>query len=374
MLLGNKIRSNRNRDQNQNIRCQENSGFQTGKHNFILHFTLYILQWFPMVKIFLNTFLGLALIIIWLQFVDIKQIFVTVSKINPFVLAPVFAFMFLSAFLRAFRLRIFLSEIKKIPLKDLFLLNGLAMMLNFFIPVRAGEIAKGVYLNTKYNLPLTRSVAWIFLDRFVDFLVVLILAAGLFFLAPTSLPFSFIIIIIFITIIIVILMYLIIYQATFAKKLFKFLSYLLIEKHIKIYFERFSNFILESFSVLKRHPRDLVAMILITILAYGADAAIWYFTFLALGHGQNFVNMYLGQLLSALTYLIPAAPGYVGSAEASGLLILSGVFGIEINLASSMTVLFHILSAVFVLIFGFIAVFSLKIDLRLIFKKALNRS
>lgn len=327
-----------------------------------------------MVKIFLNTFLGLALIIIWLQFVNVKQIFVTISKINPSVLIPVFAFMFLSAFLRAFRLRIFLAEIKKIPLKDLFLLNGLAMMLNFFIPIRAGEIAKGVYLNTKYNLPLTRSVVWIFLDRFVDFLVVLILAAGLFFLIPTSLSIKFIIVITVIFLTGLLLTYLMIYKASFAKKLLKFLSLLLIEKHIKIYFERFSNFILESFSVLKRHPRDLLAMILITILAYGADGAIWYFTFLALGHGQNFINMYLGQLLSALTYLIPAAPGYVGSAEASGLLILSGVFGIEVNLASSMTVLFHILSAVFVLIFGLIAVFSLKIDLRLIFKKALNRS
>lgn len=326
-----------------------------------------------LLKILLNAVIGVILILIWLRFVNIQEIFFAISKINPFVLAPVFAFMFLSAFLRAVRLRIFLSEIKKIPLKDLFLLNGLAMMLNFLIPIRTGEIAKGVYLNTKYKLQLVRSVIWIFLDRFVDFLVVLILAAGLFFLAPTSLPFSFIIIIIFITIIIVILMYLMIYQATFAKKLFKFWSYLLIEKHIKIYFERFSNFILESFIVLKRHPRDLALMILITVLAYAADGAIWYFTFLALGHGQNFINMYLGQLLSALTYLIPAAPGYVGSAEASGLLILSGVFGIEVNLASSMTVLFHIASAIFVLIFGLISIFSLKIDLGVIFKKALNR-
>ena len=83
--------------------------------------------------------------------------------------------------------------------------------------------------------------------------------------------------------------------------------------------------------------------------------------------------MYLGQLLSALTYLIPAAPGYIGSAEASGLLIFSGIFGINTNLASSMTVLFHIASGVFVLFYGLISVFSLKLDLRLILKKALKK-
>ena len=129
----------------------------------------------------------------------------------------------------------------------------------------------------------------------------------------------------------------------------------------------------DSFSILNRHPKDLVVMIFLTILAYGADAGIWYFTFVSLGFTQDILTMYLGQLLSALTYLIPAAPGYVGSAEASGLLILSGIFNIDSNLASAMTVLFHILSAIFVLLFGLISVFNLKIDLGMILNKALKR-
>jgi len=326
-----------------------------------------------LLKILFNTIIGVALILIWLRFVNIREIFTAISQVNPVLLLPMILFMFLSAFLRAARLKIFLSEIKKMPLLELIFLNGFAMMLNFFIPIRAGEIAKGVYLNTKYGLNLGRSVIWIFLDRFVDFLVVLILAATLLFIIPTSLNITFIIIITIIFFIGLFLTFLMVYKALFAKKLFKFLSHLLIEKHVKIYFERFSGFILEAFVVLKRHPRDLMLMILITVLAYAADGAIWYFTFLALGHGQNFINMYLGQLLSALTYLIPAAPGYIGSAEASGLVILSGVFGMDPNLASSMTVLFHITSAIFVLIFGLISIFSLKIDLGVIFKKALNR-
>ncbi len=327
-----------------------------------------------LLKVLLNTVIGAILVLIWLRFVNIREIFAAFSKINPFVVIPVFAFMFLSAFLRAVRLKIFFSEIKKIPLKDLVLLNGLAQMLNFFIPIRAGEVAKGVYLNTRFNLSLGKSVIWIFLDRFVDFLVVLILAAGFFFLVPTSLSIAFIIIIMIIFFIGLFLTYLMIYRTSSAKKLFKLLSHLLVEKHIKIYFERFSQFLLDSFSVLRRHPKDLGFMMGITILAYAADGAIWYFTFLSLGTIQPFVKMYLGQLLSALTYLIPAAPGYIGSAEASGLVILSGVFGMDPNLASSMIVLFHILSALFVLIFGLISIYSLKINLGIILKKALKRS
>ena len=327
-----------------------------------------------MLKILLNTVLGLVLIYVWSRFVDLGQISSTLSKVSLIYLGPIFLFMLLSPIIRALRLKIFLSKVKKISLKDLIFLNGVAMMLNFFIPIRAGEIAKGVYLNNRYQLNLGKSVIWIFLDRFVDFLVVLLLAGVLLAVIPTSLSIIVIKIIIIILFLALLLTYLAVFQLDFARKIINFLRSYLIIKSIKIYFERLTSFILESFSILDRHPKDLILMSLITILAYGADAAIWYFTFTALGFDQNFWKMYLGQLLSALTYLVPAAPGYVGSAEASGLLILSGVFGINANLSSAMIVLLHILTAVFVIIYGTVSVFSLKIDLGVILQKALKRS
>lgn len=320
-------------------------------------------------KILLNAILGLVLIFIWSRFVDLQQIIANLSKANLTFLVPVLLFMFLSPSIRAIRLKIFLNEVKKIRLLDLIFLNGAAQVLNFFIPIRAGELVKGIYLNTKYQLPLGKSVIWIFMDRFVDFLAVLVLTAILFFIVPTALSIKFITIITVILILALFFTYLIIYQSTFTRKLFNFLKPIFIFKSIKIYFDKFSNFILESFTILNRHPKDLSLMTIVTVLAYGADAAIWYFAFTALGAPQDFFRMYLGQLLSALTYLIPAAPGYVGSAEASGLLILSGIFGIAPNLASAMVVLFHITSAVFVLVFGLISIYSLKIEVKTLLKK-----
>lgn len=322
-----------------------------------------------MLKILFNTILGLILIFVWSLFVDLQQIFSILKKVNLTLLGPVLLFMLASPVIRAIRLQIFLAEIKKIKLLDLIFLNGAAQMLNFFIPIRAGEVVKGIYLNTNYNLPLGKSVIWIFIDRFVDFLAVLGLATVLFFVVPTTLSITFIMIITVILILSLLFTYLTVFKSDFARILFKFLRYLLIVNSIKIYFDKFSNFILESFAILKRHPRDLGLMIFVTVLAYGADAGIWYFSFAALGVNQDFLKMYLGQALSALTYLIPAAPGYVGSAEASGLLILSGIFGIVPNLASAMTVLFHITSAIFVLIFGLISIYSLKINLSTLWQR-----
>jgi glycosyltransferase 2 family protein len=315
------------------------------------------------IKLVINTLIGVILVTVWLQFVDIHEITEAISKIKPISLIPIFLFMLLSPVVRAFRLQIFLAKIKKTSVKDLIYLNGVAMLLNFFIPIRAGELAKGAYLNNRYQIPLAKGIIWIFLDRFLDFLVVVALASILFFIIPTSLNLTFITAIAIIFLLFLVLAWLMIYKPEFARKIFKFLSHLLIVNRIKLYFERITNFLLESFTVLKRSPKDLGILIVITILAYGADAGIWYFSFLALGESQPFINMYFAQLLSALTYLIPAAPGYVGSAEASGVLILSGVFGISTNLASAMVVLFHVLVMIFVLVFGLVSVYLLKINL-----------
>ena len=326
-----------------------------------------------MIKIIFNSLLGVVLILVWAHFVNLEEIFQTISQVSLLGLLPVFFFMLLSPLLRALRLKIFLAEIRSIKLLDLIFLNGVAMILNFFIPIRMGEIAKGIFLNTRYNIHIGKAIIWVFMDRFVDFLAVLALASILFASTPTSLDKKFILTISILLVIALALTYLAVFKRNFTQKLVKFLTPLFIVKSIKIYFERFTSFILESFSILRRHPKDLILLIFITILAYGADGAIWYFIFSALGSSQNYFKMYLGQLLSALTYLIPAAPGYVGSAEASGTLILSGVFGINANLASAMVVLFHILSAIFVIIYGLISIFSLKLDLGLIFKKALRK-
>ena len=170
-----------------------------------------------MFKIIFNTILGLVLIFVWSRFVDLNQIITNLSKANLFYLLPVGLFMLLSPVIRAVRLKVFLSEIKKIALRDLIFLNGAAMILNFFIPIRAGEFLKGVYLNTNYNLSLGKSVIWMFMDRFVDFLVVLMLAAVLFFVVPTILSINFIIVIIIILILALFLAYFIIFQAKFAQ-------------------------------------------------------------------------------------------------------------------------------------------------------------
>ncbi len=322
-----------------------------------------------LIKIILNTVLGLILIWIWLKFVNLPQILATISQVKPVFLIPTFVFMFLSPLIRAYRLKVFLKPVAEVGFKDLVFLNGVAMMLNFFIPIRAGEVAKGVYLNNRYGLSLGKSVVWIFIDRFVDFLVILLVSSLLLFNLSTRLPVEVPLTLLFIFIGAFSATMFMVFLSHWTRNLFKVVSLLMIINPIKLKFRKVFEFFLDTFAVLNRNSQDLLVLFGLTVLAYAADGAIFYFIFMGLGSPQAFIRMYLAQLLSALAYLIPAAPGYIGSAEASGLAILSGVLGIEANLASAMTVLFHVLSAIFILVFGLISLYGLKLNLNEVFKR-----
>lgn len=326
-----------------------------------------------LLKIFVNTLIGVILVIVWLQFVNIQNIFETISLVNIFDLLPVFLFFFLSPSVRALRLKILLDPVKKISLKDLVFLNQAAALLNFLIPIRAGEIAKGVYLNTEYEVPLSRALIWILLDRFIDFLTILFLASVLLFLIPTNIPSSFMVVLGAGFMVGSILTYLIVYKPELAKSVFNLLKPLLVFNVVRKQIEKLLNFFLGSFSILKRGSKDMFLLFGVSSLSYLCDAFVWVFIFRALGVPQELIKMYLGQLLSALTYIVPAAPGYIGSAEASGLLIFSGVLGLDINLASSMAVLFHMLAAISIIVYGVISIYALKMDVGAILKKVFKR-
>ena len=178
-----------------------------------------------MLKILFNGLLGVVLVFIWSRFVNLTEIFQTISHVNPLNLLPIFVALFLSPLIRSIRLQIFLSEIKKIKLWDLVMLNGAAQMLNFLIPIRAGEVAKGVYLNSKYGLNLGKAIIWVFMDRFVDFLVVLLLASLFVSIIPTNLPSGFSTTALMIFILTLIGTYLVVFQNNLSRKIASFLPF-----------------------------------------------------------------------------------------------------------------------------------------------------
>lgn len=319
-------------------------------------------------RLFINTLIGLILIFIWLKIVNFDEIWQTIVKINFFSLFPVIFFLFLANFFRSIRLKMLLTGFK-IRLSQLILVNHLSQLLSFSIPIRAGEITKGVYISSQTGHSFAKSVIWILIDRFLDFWVLIIISVILLLAIPNALPQDIIRILLVMVTGSSVLFIFIVLHPRLIKTLSEKFKVVLVHYKLKNWFTRFVDFILDCSDILRQGVWNFTAIILLTFASLVLDTIPWLILFnIVSGDNFSFASMFLGQQLTALTYLIPAAPGYVGSAEASGLLVFHYTLGYGEVLTSSVTVLLHALTLIYILLFGLIGFYMLKFDLNIVWK------
>ena len=323
-------------------------------------------------KILINTALGIFLIFIWLRFVNIQEVLVILGNARPKYALFFFLFFALAGVFRGIRLKFLLKEYK-VAFKDLVMLNFLSQFLSFMIPIRAGEISKSVYLTSQIKVPIGKTITWVFVDRSLDLVGILIFITFLLPFIPTSLPSNFSQIAAVILAFFFIFFVISIKSQNFFKKTMVFLSNFLIVGFIKRLFVSFTHTIIEGLAVLHRKPVDIAGFIALTMIALTFDSLAWMSVFWTMGIDISFLKVILGNGLEAFTFLIPAAPGYVGSAEAAGLAVWAGLLGLEANQASALVVFFHIITMLALLILGLASIYTLKFDLNLVWKKVLKK-
>lgn len=319
-------------------------------------------------KISINILIGLVLIVVWSRFVDLNDIILKLRTANLVYVALIFLSIACSGAIRAVRFKKILN-ISGIKLPELVFLNYLSQLLSFMIPIRAGEITKGVYLSTQYGISFAKSLIWVFIDRFLDFWMFIVIVAALLLIVPTNISGNLAQLIILVLIVLTVLLILAVKSAVFLKKIVAILLPLLLFPKVKTRVANFSHSIIEGFEILDRHPKELLSFLALSLLAAISDGFVWYFAFRSLNIDVTLLQSVLGNALAAFTFLIPAAPGYIGSAEAAGLAVFSGILGIEANSTSAATVLSHAATMVALLVLGISGLFFLKFDLNLVWKK-----
>lgn len=316
----------------------------------------------------INSLLGLILIFLWTRFINLSDVLQILKKAD-LKLAFIFFLTFsLAGIFRGIRLKILLQK-HKIPVKDAVMIHYLSQFVSFMIPIRAGELTKSVYLTSQFNLPLGKTVIWVFIDRTLDLLMVLTFIAVLLPFIPTNLPADFIKLILLILIIFLAMFILAVTNDKLFKKITIFLSNFLVVSSIKRWFITITHTIIEGFDILKRSPKELAILMVLTFLGSIFDSLSWMVAFIIVGAKLDLPRFVLADSLIAFSFLVPAAPGYVGSAEAAGLVVFSGVLKMNPNLSSAGTLMFHILTLVALLILGLVSLYFLKFDLGLVWKK-----
>lgn len=322
-----------------------------------------------LIKILVNTLIGGLLVFLWLKLVNLNEVLGVLSQVNYLMAIPFILVLLAATLLRALRLKILLGEYQ-IPYRNIVFMNLLAQLLSFTIPIRLGEISKGVYLSTQYNLPTAKSIIWIFLDRALDFWLYLILSFVLLIFVPTSLPGNFKLSLMVLMAVFTLGVFLLVWLPGLTKRIVNIAGALLIFPKMKRLFIRFSTFLIDTSSLLRKGVKESSAIFSLTLLAIIVEGSGWFILFsTVLKEPVNFLKVLLGSLLAGFTYLIPAAPGYVGSTEASTLAVFSFGLGFDKVATSAVAILFHVLVLLYLLIFGLLALYMLKFDLKLVLSK-----
>lgn len=326
-----------------------------------------------LLRVGINTLIGAVLIYFWFKLVDIEEVLHALEGFNPAVLIPAVLFLALASVFKALRFKILLSKVVNVPSLRIINLTFLSQLLSFTIPIRLGEIAKGVYLSTEYKLHFGKAVVWVFLDRFIDFWAVLALSLALLLIVPTSLPAGLAPSLFTGAIVASSLVVLIVLKPEYFKHLVSILSHLIPLKLLKQKFVQLGFFMIDCFSLLKGGGKRSLSIFALTIMAAFFEGLAWYIVLSVFFPGLSLLKAWLGSMLNALTFIIPAAPGYVGSAEAAGLAVFSYGLGLDKTFVSAATIVIHALNLIYILGTGIFGLYALKFNMGLVWKKLLKR-
>ena len=314
------------------------------------------------VNLFIGIALGIIFLILWLKIVDWQEFFHYFSVFN-LKYALFFSFFYIFAyFLRSLRWRLILFPIKQLSVGSTFMIFMNGLLINYLIPIRAGEIAKSVVLKMKYDVRISRSLPTIFIDKIMDlFPIILIMVLIPLISIRLNITLFLIVIVLFLIFLFFIgfLFFSVNHKNLALKILHNFLRIIPI-KHRRGFESFFAGFV-EGTAIMQNRYRDIFFISFLTILAVFSEATYIFAVFKAFGANIGFIKILFGYTLMNLTYILPTPPAQIGSNQFMWVLIFSFALGVDENLTSAAITFSHLLTSIWIFLFGGISLLALKI-------------
>ena len=308
-----------------------------------------------------QTLLGVVLLAAWLWIVDLEAVAVTLRSAQWGLVALAAGLAVTSTMLRAVRWRLILRPIARVPRIDVWLISLASSLINFIIPIRSGEIARSLFLKQRDSVPISASLPTVAVDRSLDMLAVLTIGAiGI--LSGLRLGGS-------LSIVLAIGAGLFLGFATFVvlaifwqERLMRVAEWAVpkwIGENLRRSLLGILNGIMIGITAIGRQPKNLIPIVGLSFAAALLDAGVFYLLFLSVGNPVPPLVALTGYALFAITFIVPGAPGYIGSMEAFGSLVFGAALGIPQAASASVVLIFHALNALLLGVLGGIAIWAL---------------
>ncbi len=312
----------------------------------------------PIVKVLVGLLVGVGLLLLVARFVDIP---VTIHVLQQnlatrrgIVLALLSGLAFLLAFCtRGIRWKLFLNPIVKVSIFRVIQLYLVGIFLNFLLSVRGGEVAKSLMLKRIAGIPISQSLPTVAMDKSLDLLPALFIMAVVP-LVGVQMDIRLWLVLGTVGALLIALIFFIglaSWKHTAAIHLLHKLTGML-PKAIGSKIEGFATGFVESLLLSMRRPRVFIPAALLTCVALIFDGLFAMLAFWTIGYPIGFGMAIFGYTLFNMFYILPTPPGQVGSNEAVGLLVFTGLLHLPTDNVMAMFVFSHPWSALLMCITG----------------------
>jgi uncharacterized protein (TIRG00374 family) len=289
--------------------------------------------------------LGLAVsaFFLWLTLRGLKleEVASYLQTANYLWLIPSVAVYFLAVAARTWRWNYLLRPLKRIPLKRLFPIVVIGYMGNNIFPFRIGELLRAYVLKRNEEVSISSSLATIVVERIFDGLTMLLFAFVALLTAPflsDALRLTVVIgSLVFLGALIVFL-FLAARPATAARLYNPLINHLIphrLRHKLRGFIERFMS----GLAAL-RDFKHVIMIFLTTVLIWLLETVTYWFVMHAFNLQLSFFTLMMMNGVVNLITTLPAAPGYIGTFDASGIWVLEA-FGVIKSRATAYTLVLH---------------------------------
>ncbi|MFA5497970.1 MAG: lysylphosphatidylglycerol synthase transmembrane domain-containing protein [Candidatus Cloacimonadia bacterium] len=303
--------------------------------------------------IIISLIIGVLALLLWASFVDlnvVKQNFKSL-RIEYILLASA---LYISAyFVRALRWKKLLGGVLTISVAQAFFVSMGGNLTNYLIPIRAGDLARSIFLKKSTGVRVFETLPSVFIDKLFDMLGIFVVVA-LILLLQIKLPPALNYLLILIAILFILSILFLIVSVRYKDGVLKFFRRLsfIIPRRYEDKVEEILEVFISGLDLFRERRGVLINSIFYTLLAIILDSLFFYSLFFAFRVPVNFLYVLLGYTLIYLSYAIPHPPAQIGSNELIMVLIFGVGFGMEVDSVSSIMLFSHILTGFLIIVIG----------------------
>ena len=286
--------------------------------------------------------ISIAFVALALRGLRLSEVWENLQGANYWWIIPGILIYFFGVWARTWRWHYMLLPFKRISLRRLFPIVCIGYAGNNIYPARAGEVIRSYVLKQTDDIPMSTSLATVFVERLFDGLVMLIFV----FLAipfTTTIPkkySSFVIALSLLFVAALILFLIIAARPEMARRFYDIFANRLLPQRFRPKMGDMVDRFLSGLSSL-RSGRGVLMIFVTSIVVWLAETMKYWFIMHAFDFNVSFLVLMLMNGIVNLFTTLPAAPGYIGTFDAPGIEILDVVGGVPRATAAAYTVVLH---------------------------------